>query len=172
MFQSLSGGGSITGSRVVLEGPLSPGNSVGTLEVEQFTFLSGSIYHWDVLGMLGDLVWITGGGDAFQLSDDGLYTVNVIASLSDLPLLTEYVLFQWAGDDPVDPLDFGTWLVQGDLVLGGEVVYRPGDNQIVLTNLQIADVQQVIPEPGSVTLFGVAGLLFVLRRRRKTRGRR
>lgn len=158
----LLGGGTIT-AEVRLAGIVRPGTSVDTLSAERLLIKSGAAYEFEIDGPTADLVDVLGTGDAFQIDPDPAvpYVVNVTV-LNAAGVLGEYVLFHWAGGDPLtqDEFDRLPHVVNLPPGASGHWEYRPDDNQIVVTDF--------VPEPATLGLLGL-GLVAALARRRRAR---
>jgi len=158
---TIGGSGTINGNPVHAACTISPGESVGVLSFNQLVLGDGAMLNFEIDGPFSDLIHVTGSGAAFQLEPDATCTLN-LTFLSDGPTRGEYTLFSWLGEDPFaerDGFEGITWML-GGMDAPGYIDYRPEDQSIVLTG---------VPEPPSVVLLLLAGLvLAALRHRRRT----
>ena len=153
----LTGSGSITGPTEVA-GMLAPGASVGTLTMQTLATQTGASYELEIQASLSDLVHVTGD---FVMDPNGPYQVNVICS-GGAACMGEHDFFTWDGDDPIDYKDWGL-LYQNTTITftpgyDGDWSYDETGNRMYVT------VDQV-PEPCSIFLLGLGGLVSLRRRR-------
>jgi hypothetical protein len=172
-IQQLSGSGTVN-SDVLIGSLLSPGNSIGTLDIDgNLTMDVGTVYDWEMdSAILGDYdsVEVAGtlefeGDWLLKLLDDG---INEEIFASD-----KFYLF--TGLDFTGG-DLGTWSIDGSLVGSGwdySGAMIGGDaNGVYLTGLIVAataeDGPSAVPEPSTYAL-AILGLLslgfFVLRKK-------
>lgn len=157
----LEGTGFIGGSLLVADAnsTLAPGHSAGTLTVTgDVTLASGTIFEAEILGSLSGQYDVLAMGPSSTLTLGGA-TLNVSAP-SALPYLSVYPII--AGWGSIDSSTFNG-LADGSTFTSGPNQFlinygtKPGyDDSVTLT---------VIPEPGSLALPSLIGLLIFLRRR-------
>jgi hypothetical protein len=145
---TLAGIGTIGGDTTV-SGTVGPGNSPGTLTfADNFTLNNGATYEFEG----GDLIAVTG---ALTLTDN--WTLALGDNLQDGGSITIFTYGSLTGGADLNPTFNDDNL--GFTPTGGLSLTDTGSS-IVLNGVSL------IPEPGSLALLGLAGLMMAKRRRR------
>lgn len=152
---TLGGNGTIAGATTV-SGIIAPGNSIGTLTIENDVTWNGTAVNaWQFeLGPdnTSDRLAITEGGSFLKGSGD-----DFIFDFMGSTITGAFTLITWEGTTTFADSDFGYINLGGGL--GGEFAFV--DSSLVFS---------AIPEPGTYSaIFGVAVLALALYRRRKLR---
>ncbi len=156
--QTLKGEGTYAGGLIVASGAIvAPGSSPGVLTTTaSVEFQSGSTFAVEIIGTLA--------GEADQLVMDGPADTLTLGGAT-LSLLTPNVL----------PLSSSFIIINGFSSLSGTFAGLPNDGDTVATANNTFEIRYndndvtltVVPEPASIGLLGVAGLLGWLARRRR-----
>ncbi|NCF13390.1 MAG: PEP-CTERM sorting domain-containing protein, partial [Verrucomicrobiaceae bacterium] len=183
--QTISGSGTVSGDMTIGSGSvLSPGNSPGTMTVDNLTWTDGGTYLWEINNLNGgqgvdsgwDFISIT---NTFDLSG---ITTNFDIDITSLTLGNAPGFadgFSWAGLEYGD--SFGTTFIiatansitgfeAGDFLLddsgfvNGKLEWSISLDDGVTDSLVLSAV--FVPEPSSTALLGLGGLALMLRRKR------
>jgi len=152
---TLGGAGLITGD-VTVDGAVAPGNSVGTLSVEgDVTWNAGDAWVFE-LGTAGAAIETPGTSDLLAILEDGNFTKGTGSEFTfnfatNTGAVGWYKLVEWEGSSNFSADDFSA----------ENLAY---DSEFVLE--ENALYMNVIPEPGTLGLFGLAALVALLRRGR------
>ena len=179
--QTISGSGAVVGGMTIGSGSvLSPGNSPGTMTVDNLTWTDGGTYLWEINDSTGgqgvdsgwDFISIT---DTFDLSG---ITTNFDIDITSLTLGNAPGLadgFTGLAFDGYPDVDFSFTIATANDIVGFDAskftlnssAFQNGGYWEIRedTNSLVLDFYAV-PEPSSTALLGLGGLMLALRRRR------
>jgi len=180
--QTISGSGAVVGGMTIGSGSvLSPGNSPGTMTVDNLTWTDGGTYLWEINDSAGsqgadpgwdwlditgalDLTSLTAGG--FTIDIDSLTLGNVAGNAAGFTGLAfdgypdVDASFTIATAGSISGFDASLFsLDDSGFVNGGYWEVREDANSLILDFY-------AVPEPSSTALLGLGGLALALRRRR------